>query len=214
MKKTILDHIAIIIFRKLQYTRLMAINMRQPKHFIIANITKRLMHFGNHKMISDSVDRLDVVEGDVVVEIGSGNGQSVTEILKKKPQKIYAIEISDTFLSDLRSNFNDNNIEIVEKDAKNLQGLIRNDSVDKILLINVVYFLNPIEDYLLELKRILKLGGTILITGKFGPASKMDQSVFANTDLDDLLGLGGLPGLGVPVPLAVPVSQSVSGKCK
>ncbi len=42
------------------------------------------MRFGNQKIITDSVDRLDVIEGDVIVEIGSGNGQSLNEILKKE----------------------------------------------------------------------------------------------------------------------------------
>ena len=105
MKKTILDHIAIFLFRKFQYTKITAVNMCHPRHFIVGNITKRLMRFGNQKMIADSVDRLNVIEGDVVVEVGSGNGQSLNDILKKEPQKIFALEISKTFISDLRSNF-------------------------------------------------------------------------------------------------------------
>ena len=64
-----------------------------------------------------------------------------------------------------------------------------NETVDKILLINVIYFLNPIKEYLSEFERILKMNGTILITGKFGSASKMDQSVFKNTDLNGLLSI-------------------------
>ena len=61
--------------------------MCQPRHFIVGNITKRLMRFGNQKMITDSVDRLNVIEGDVVVEVGSGNGQSLNHILKKNQRK-------------------------------------------------------------------------------------------------------------------------------
>ena len=56
-----------------------------------------------------------------------------------------------------------------------------------ILYINVIYFLNPLEEYISEFKRILKHNGTILITGKFGPASQMDHSVFKNTDLNKLI---------------------------
>ncbi|MBL93998.1 MAG: hypothetical protein CFH06_01543 [Alphaproteobacteria bacterium MarineAlpha3_Bin5] len=111
MKKTILDHIAIFIFRRMQYTKIIAINMRQPKHFIFGNITKRLMAFGNNKIIEDSVNRLNVIEGDVVVEVGSGNGQAIEEIIKREPHKIFAIEISKTFLSDLRSKFNNSKIK-------------------------------------------------------------------------------------------------------
>ena len=187
MKKTILDKLAIYLFRKFQYTKIMAVNMCQPKHFIIGNITKRLMRFGNHKMITDSVDRFNVEKGDIILEVGSGNGQSLGELLKSNPQKVYALEISKSFLSELRLNFNDQRIEILERDAKNLKDCIEDNTVDKILLINVIYFLNPLEEYISEFKRILKHNGTILITGKFGPASQMDHSVFKNTDLNKLI---------------------------
>ena len=40
----------------MQYTKIIAINMRQPKHFIFGNITKRLMAFGNNKFILSNED--------------------------------------------------------------------------------------------------------------------------------------------------------------
>ena len=188
MEKSIIDHIAIFIFRKLQYTKLIAANMRQPKHFLIGNITKRLMRFGNLAMIPDCVERLNVNHGDVVVEVGSGNGQAVDEILLKDPQKVFAFEISKTFLADLRSKFSNNpKVKILDQDAKQSGNVIEEKSVDRILLINVIYFLSPLEDYLLEFKRILKSEGSILIAGKFGPASQMDQSVFTNTNVEELV---------------------------
>ena len=61
MDKTILDHIAIYLFRKFQYTKIMAINMCEPRHFIIGNITKRLMWFANQKIrtaVENTVDQL------------------------------------------------------------------------------------------------------------------------------------------------------------
>ena len=121
----------------------MALNMAKPRHFILGNITKRLMRFGNRKMVVDSVDKLNVSEGDVVIEVGSGNGDALRELLKRRPKKIFALEISRSFLSDLRSAFPSENIHIIERDAKDLKDIVENDSIDKILLINVVYFLDP-----------------------------------------------------------------------
>ena len=139
-------------------------------------------------MIPDCVERLNVNHGDVVVEVGSGNGQAVDEILLKNPQKVFAFEISKTFLADLRSKFSNNpKVKILDQDAKQSENVIEAKSVDKILLINVIYFLSPLDDYLLELKRILKSGGSMLIAGKFGPASQMDQSVFTNTNVEELV---------------------------
>ena len=55
----------------------MAQNMRCPKHFILGYIAKRIMLFGNQKVIEDSVARLGISDDDVVIEIGSGNGQAL-----------------------------------------------------------------------------------------------------------------------------------------
>ena len=99
----------------------MAANMRQPRHFLFGNITKRLMRFGNLEMIPDCVNRLNVNHGDAVVEVGSGNGQAVDEILLKEPQKVFAFEISKTFLADLWSKFNDNpKVEILDQNGNKL----------------------------------------------------------------------------------------------
>ena len=43
MKKTIFDDIEILIFRKFQYTRVKALNMAKPRHFILDNTTTRLV---------------------------------------------------------------------------------------------------------------------------------------------------------------------------
>ena len=65
----------------------MAQNMRCPKHVILGYIAKRIMLFGNQKVIEDSVARLDISKDDVVIEIGSGNGQALLEIEKKNRLK-------------------------------------------------------------------------------------------------------------------------------
>ncbi|GIS10001.1 MAG: hypothetical protein CM15mP114_07830 [Alphaproteobacteria bacterium] len=70
---------------------------------------------------------------------------------------------------------------------KILKGIINNGSIDKILLINVIYFLNPLDLYLKELKRILKKDGTIFIAAKFDAVKTFDDNVFRNKHIIDLL---------------------------
>ena len=95
MEKSIISHIAIFIFRKMQYTKIMSFaNMRQQDIFLFGNITKRLMRFGNLEMIPDCVNRLNVNHGDAVVEVGSGNGQAVDEILLKGTTKKFSLSKS------------------------------------------------------------------------------------------------------------------------
>ena len=181
-----LNKIAINLHKYFKNTRVMAENLRSPNSFFFGFIAKRLMLVGNQKVIEDSVERLNVKSEDKILEIGSGNGQALIEILKKNPKKIKVIEISPIFRNHLKNKFG-KKIEVYENDAKNLKGIMNNSSIDKILLINVIYFLNPLELYLNELKRILNKDGTIFIAGKFEAVKTFDDNVFQNKKITELL---------------------------
>ena len=187
MKKSLFDHSLSFVFRHIKDTEIMAQNMRSQKHFIFGYIAKRIMLFGNQKVIEDSVARLGISNDDVVIEIGSGNGQALLEIEKKKPSKIYAVEISEDFRKDLCSRFNSAKITITGNDAANLASIVPDKSIDKAILINVIYFLDPLDTYLKELKRILKTSGVIIIAGKFGLAQGFDPKIFKNTDIQKIM---------------------------
>ena len=184
--ENLLNILAINLHKFFKNTRIMAENLRSPNTFFFGFIAKRLMLVGNQKVIEDSVERLNIKSEDKILEIGSGNGQALIEILKKKPKKIKVIEISPIFRNHLKNKFG-KKIEVYENDAKNLRGIINNRSIDKILLINVIYFLNPLELYLKELKRILNKDGTIFIAGKFEAVKTFDDNVFQNKKITELL---------------------------
>ena len=59
------------------------------------------------------------------------------------------------------------NIVILGNDAKDLSNEVHDGSIDKLLAINVIYFLKPIQDYILEFKRTLKKGGIGYLGCKF-----------------------------------------------
>ena len=184
--ENLLNILAINLHKFFKNTRIMAENLRSPNTFFFGFIAKRLMLVGNQKVIEDSVKRLNIKSEDKILEVGSGNGQALIEILKKNPKKIKVIEISPIFRNHLKNKFG-KKIEVYENDAKNLKGIINNSSIDTILLINVIYFLNPLELYLNELKRILNKDGTIFIAGKFEAVKTFDDNVFQNKKITELL---------------------------
>ena len=184
--ENLLNILAINLHKFFKNTWIMAENLRSPNTFFFGFIAKRLMLVGNQKVIEDSVKRLNIKSEDKILEVGSGNGQALIEILKKNPKKIKVIEISPIFRNHLKNKFG-KKIEVYENDAKNLRGIINNSSIDKILLINVIYFLNPLELYLNELKRILNKDGTIFIAGKFEAVKTFDDNVFQNKKITELL---------------------------
>ena len=87
------------------------------------------------------------------------------------------------------SRFNSAKITIIGNDAANLASIVPNKSIDKAILINVIYFLDPLDIYLEELKRILKTAGVIIIAGKFGLAQGFDPKIFKNTDIKNYAGI-------------------------
>lgn len=93
-----------------------------------------------------------------VLELGVGNGWAIKEISKISENNIIGIEISVEFRRDLLKMKLPKNIVILENDARDLSNEIPDGSTYKLLAINVIYFLEPFGEYILEFKRILKKG--------------------------------------------------------
>ena len=89
------------------------------------------------------------------------------------------------------------NIVILENDAKDLSNEILDGSIDKLLAINVIYFLKPIGEYLLEFKRILKQGGIGYLGCKFESIKDFDIEVAPNRNEKEII--GQLSGVGFNV---------------
>ena len=60
-------------------------------------------------------------------------------------------------------------------------------SIDKLLAINVIYFLKPIEEYILEFKRILKMGGIGYLGCKFESIKNFDIAVAPNRNEKEII---------------------------
>ncbi|MBI3353621.1 MAG: 16S rRNA (adenine(1518)-N(6)/adenine(1519)-N(6))-dimethyltransferase RsmA [Nitrospirae bacterium] len=75
-------------------------------------------HFLTDKNIANKIiDAAGITEGDIVVEIGPGNG-ILTALLAEKAKKVVAIEIDERLIENLRSSLaRFSNVEIIQKDA-------------------------------------------------------------------------------------------------
>ena len=79
------------------------------------------------------------------------------------------------------------NIVILGNDAKDLSTEISDGSIDKLLAINVIYFLKPIGEYILEFKRILKKGGIGYLGCKFESIKNFDVEVAPNRSEKEII---------------------------
>ena len=178
----------------LQHTEWMTENMRSPKTIGLAWVARTLMNYSNAQVSIDIVNRMNLKTTDHVLELGVGNGLAIKEIAKISENKIIGIEISAEFRKKLLNKQLPKNIVILENDAKDLSKEIPDGSIDKLLAINVIYFLKPIEEYILEFKRILKKGGIGYLGCKFESIKNFDIEVAPNRDegaiITQLLNLG------------------------
>ena len=178
----------------LQHTEWMTENMRSPKTIGLAWVARTLMNYSNAQVSIDIVNRMKLKKTDHVLELGVGNGLAIKEIAKISENKIIGIEISAEFRKKLLNKQLPKNIVILENDAKDLSKEIPDGSIDKLLAINVIYFLKPIEEYILEFKRILKKGGIGYLGCKFESIKNFDIEVAPNRDegaiITQLLKLG------------------------
>ena len=182
------------IHKFLQHTELMTENMRSPRTIGLAWVARTLMNYSNAQVSIDIVSRMKLKKTDHVLELGVGNGLAIKEIAKISGINIIGIEISAEFRRNLLKMKLPKNIVMLENDAKDLSKEIPDGSIDKLLAINVIYFLKPIEEYILEFKRILKKGGIGYLGCKFESIKNFDIEVAPNRDegaiITQLLNLG------------------------
>ena len=170
------------IHKFLIHTELMTENMRSPKTIGLSWVARTLMNYSNAQVSIDIVNRMKLKKTDHVLELGVGNGLAIKEIAKISGINIIGIEISAKFRRNLLKMKLPKNIVILENDAKDLSNEIPDGSIDKLLAINVIYFLKPIEEYILEFKRILKKGGIGYLGCKFESIKNFDIEVAPNRD--------------------------------
>ena len=175
------------IHKFLIHTELMTENMRSPKTIGLAWVARTLMNYSNAQVSIDIVNRMKLKKTDHVLELGVGNGLAIKEIAKISGNKIIGIEISAEFRKKLRNMKLSKNIVILENDAKDLSNGIPDGSIDKILAINVIYFLKPIREYILEFKRILNKGGIGYLGCKFESIKNFDMEVAPNRNEREII---------------------------
>ena len=171
-----------LIYSQIKHTKLMTQNMRSPGNGFLGSIAKELMIVFNEFVYNDSIKKLNNV-----IEIGSGNGQGIKKLLNLTSKNIISIEVSDTFRNKLIQKFKNQNVTILSNDAKNLSDIVKDNSFDKLLAVNVVYFLHPIIDYAREFFRILKINGLGVLVCKFEGIKNFDNKVAPNKNLEDIV---------------------------
>lgn len=128
------------------------------------------------------LDELDIEKQMTAADLGCGAGGWTIPLAKKLTRgKVYAFDIQEEMISALKSKaklLRVFNIETILCDLEVSGGVkLRDESMDIILVTNVLFQAEKKEQILKEAKRILKKGGQLLIVdwkknSPFGPKEK------------------------------------------
>nr|WP_121269182.1 class I SAM-dependent methyltransferase [Pedobacter schmidteae] len=125
-------------------------------------ITAGRMAHTNNNMTQNTIAALELVEGDVVLEVGPGNGTHVKHLMGLAPGlRYYGVDISDLMVTEAT--------KINEADVKSGSASFeltpanrlnfKTDFFDKIFTVNTLYFWEDPKAYAEEIRRVLKPGG-------------------------------------------------------
>ncbi len=123
-------------------------------------------------MFSDpasNLAKLGLTEGMKVVDLGAGSGFYSIESAKKvgSSGRVYAVEVQKDLLERLRSVAAKDglrNIEAVWGNIEKIGGTkLREAIADRVIASNVLFQITKPDDFALEIKRILKPGGKLLL---------------------------------------------------
>ena len=142
--------------------------MRSPHGGIGGFIAMTFMGKFSPPSAREAIRRLDLQPSDTFVELGAGHGAGLREIakLKRPPKRIVCVEISDDFRR------------------------------DKIFGMNVVYFLDPLSEYLDEINRVLTPKGKLVWGCKFANLPR-ENAEFANVSRRAIVDAMGEAGFEV-----------------
>lgn len=110
------------------------------------------------------IESFGVVEGEMVADLGAGNGFFTIPIAEITKTTVYAVDIEPEMLELLKlrsKEANLNNIQFVVSDLEEIR--LNDHSVDKAIISLVLHEIPNLAKALTEVKRILRSGGQLFI---------------------------------------------------
>lgn len=117
-----------------------------------------------------AVNRLPLSEGDRVLEVGVGTGLSLP--LYPRSSRVVGIDISDAMMARAQARVEElgwPNLELRKMDARSL--LFADESFDHVLAPYVVSVVPEPRRVMAEMRRVCKIGGTVLVVNHFGSSN-------------------------------------------
>lgn len=142
----------------------------------------KLMNESNKRMISESIDFLNIKDNYSVLELGHGNCGHLSETLNSaKNIKYIGLETSKV-MCEQACEINKNKIVIKQAKFKTYDGVnipFETEKFERILSVNTIYFWSNPQKLIKEIDRVLKSNGIAVIT--FAEKKFMKTLPFVNS---------------------------------
>lgn len=110
------------------------------------------------------IELLEVKEGDIVADLGAGNGFLTIPMAEKTNETVYAVDIEPQMLELLKERANDFGVKDIHTVVSDLEEIkLENQTVNKVVVAFVLHEVPNLTKALDEMKRILKENGKVLI---------------------------------------------------
>lgn len=141
---------------------------------------------------SSNLAKLSLTEGMKVADIGAGSGFYTLAAAKQvgSTGRVYAVDVQKDLLERLRgagSAASLHNIEVIWGNAEKIGGTkIREGLLDRAIASNVLFQVAKPDEFALEIKRILKPGGKVLVVDWSEASQLGPQNVFSSAKAQTL----------------------------
>ncbi len=155
------------------------------------------MNFSDPK---SNVLQMGLRDGMKVADIGAGTGHFsiAAAAVVGNSGRVYAIDVQEDLLKHLKDSaerMHKRNIETIWGNAEKVGGTkLRDQSVDAVIVSNVLFQVEHKEDFVREVKRILKSGGKLLVVdwaGAYGGMGPSPHHVVSEHVAEELFITGG-----------------------
>ena len=141
-------------------------------------------------MFSDptvNLSKLGITDGMKVVDLGAGSGfYSIESARKVGPSgRVYAVDVQKEILERIRTAGamqGLRNIEVIWADAEKIGGTkLRESIADRVVASNILFQIEKPEEFALEIKRLLKPNGKVMIIDWNAGSSMSPKTIFPST---------------------------------
>lgn len=146
---------------------------------------------------SANIAKLGVSDGMKVVDLGAGSGFYSIECAKKvgPAGRVFSVDVQKDLLERLRSAATSQgvrNIEVVWGNAEKIGGTkLRESIADRVICSNILFQIEKPDEFALEIKRILKLGGKLLVIDWTEGSAMGPEHIFSSTKAQALFEKSG-----------------------